>query len=124
MSRTAITGIYTAIYMLVFNAYIYLLSHGSLGQSERRLWYYTITALMTIAVYIDLKNITPNVFHRGLNEGAFGSLMANYILNIFNHIGLFLADGARMFLLFNGLVFAITAIVLISGSRHGAFKDE
>lgn len=94
-----------------------------LDPKQRRLMYYYITFSMTAICYIDLKNITKTEHHKTFNDIAWGSLFANFILNIFNHHGFFNSDGDNMFMWFNGLIFANTLIVLICMKRHGFFKN-
>lgn len=123
MSRAFLTSLLIVVYLGVFNLYIYLLSNGLLGQSERRLMYLYITGGMTLLCLIDLKTITKNDHHIKFNDIAWLSLFANFILNIINHHGFFNNEGASKFLIFNGLIFANTIIVLICLKRHGFFKN-
>lgn len=123
MSRSFITGLLIVAYLVSFNLYIYLLSNGLLGQSERRLMKEYITASMIALCLLDLKYITKNSSHKIFNDIAWACLFSNFILNIFNHHGLFNSNGANMFLWFNGLIFANTIIVLICMKRHGLIND-
>ncbi len=123
MSRAFITGLLIVAYLISFNLYIYLLSNGFLGQSERRLMKEYITGGMVLLSLIDLKTITKSHTHKIFNDIAWVVVLSNFILNIFNHHGLFNSYGAGKFLLFNGLIFANNIIVLICMKRHGFFKD-
>lgn len=123
MSRAAISGLLVLIYVIVFNLYIYLLANGFLKVIEARLFYYYLTGAMTLLSWADLKTITKNEYHIQFNTIAFLSLFANFILNILNYHSVFLADAPNMFMIFNGLIFANTIIVLICMKRHGFFKD-
>jgi len=124
MNRAVITAIMISVYVLAFNLYIYMLSHGLLGQSERRLMNYYITATMFCFCWYDLKNMTDTLYHSDFNNIAFSSVLSNYVLNLINHHGLFNETGAQKFLIFNGLIFVITLSILISGIQHGYFKNK
>lgn len=124
MKRPVLSALLVLAYLISFNCYIYLLCNGLLNPKERRLWYYFITAGMTIFSWIDLKTITPNWYHVQFNNIAFSVLCLNYFLNIANHIGLLGSDAPDMFISFNGLIFVVTAMVLIAGSKHDHFKNR
>lgn len=124
MNRTLLTIAIILLYLVAFNTYIYLLSNGMLNPKERRLWYYYITATMTLFSWIDLKTITSSYYHNGFNDIAFCALFANFVLNILNHHGIFNSNGASAFLTFNGLFFVLTTMILISGGRHGHFETK
>ena len=124
MKRTILSACLVLAYLALFNCYIYLLCNGMLNPTERRLWYYFITAGMTIFSWIDLKTVTTNWYHIQFNNIAFSVLCLNYFLNIANHIGLLGSDAPAMFISFNGLIFVVTLLILLSGGRHGYFKQN
>lgn len=123
MQRSKATGLVIILYVLFFNSYIYLLSNGMLGQSERRLMYYYITGIMTAFCWWDLKTLTSERFHSDFNTVAFSALITNYILNLLNHHGID-SNPAYNFIIFNGTILVVTLSILLSGWQHGYFKTK
>ncbi len=79
---------------------------------------------MILFCWVDLHSITIETHHKQVNSIAFCTLLANFILNIFNHAGILGGGVPDMFISFNGLIFALTTIILISGKKHGVFKNK
>lgn len=107
-------------YLLLFNFYIYQLTHG-LSIRRSSLLYNYITLGSLIFCFIDRDFIVSGM-HRQFNTLYLLSLIANFILIILTH-HVILTNPEEMFYTFNGLIFAVTTMIVISSYRHGHFKD-
>jgi hypothetical protein len=121
MVRSLITGGYIGIYLLCVNLWIYKLSTGQLTLVQNRVFGYALSLFMVLSLFIDIK--IPNNRDNQFIDVAFMCLIVNFIINILNYTGIFGYDAPNMFYSFNGLIFALTSMILISGGRHGIFKD-
>ena len=93
-----------------------------LSPKQYKLMYNFITASMLLFSYIDIKTITDRYYHKKFNDVAFTALFANFILILLTHLQ-WIGEPVNMFLIFNGLIFVVTLMILISGIRHEAFSE-
>ena len=119
MERISFTGFYICAYVLAINLWMYLLVNGHLTLVENRVSAYAISLFMAICLFMDFKHGNKNP----LIDIAFSCLIINFIINILNYTGVFGYDAPNMFIGFNGLVFVVTSMILISGGRHGTFSN-
>lgn len=117
-----LSGAVLLLYLIAFNAYIYLLSNSMLSPKQYKLTYNYITAGFFIFTFIDRLMITEASFHSQVNIGCFFALVCNYLLIILTHHQIIMFPEYE-FWLFNGLVFATVLPILIFGGKHGLLKD-
>lgn len=111
------------IYLLLFNFYIYELTHG-LSHRKCVLFYSYLTGGMTAICFFDRVHITRLTVHRQFNILSILSVLANFILIILTqHTVISNTRDTAMFYTFNGLIVVVTIMIFISGIKHGIFKE-
>ncbi len=123
MGRTILTGVYICIYVACVNTWIYKLANGQLTLVQNRVSGYIISLFITICLFLDWKYPTDINSHNQFINLAFNCFIIDIIINIVNWTGIFGYDAPNMFITFNGLVFAVTSLVLYWGRRHGLFNE-
>lgn len=117
--RIAITMIALFTYDIAFNFYIYELLH--ISPNHAAILYNIITLSMLVFSVTDWKLGFVNDFHKQFNFICFLSLMVNYVLILLTRSKIIISP-IPMFLIFNSGVFAVTAMIMISGIRHKIFE--
>lgn len=117
-SRVIFTVIILCLYVVLFNFYIWQLTHIGNG-SQTKLLYNYITFFTLIFYFINQYDTTQA--NEQLNKMIFFVILSNFILIILTHHRI-LTQAPPMFLSFNGLIFAVTSIIGITGYNHGYFK--
>ena len=102
---------------------MYLLVNGYLTLVENRVSAYGISLFMVACLFADVKHPTIFNSHHQFINIAFSAIIINFIINIVNYTGVFGHDAPNMFIGFNGLVFAVTSLILYWGQRHGLFNE-
>lgn len=120
--RTINTAAALATYCTLFNVYIWALSNDVEYKFCALLYNYTTYGM--IAFYLlDRHYQSSEPFHRQLNKICIYSVFINAFLIILTHHTI-ITDVVSKFLTFNGLIIAITAIVLDRGVYYGIFKND
>ena len=119
--RSIITGIYIAIYVASVNVWIYKLANGQLTLPQNRILGYSISLFMALCLLTDYK--IYNAKHNPFFELAIMCFCVNFLINILNYTGIFGHDAPNMFYTFNGLIFAITSLIIYWGRKHGLFNE-
>lgn len=120
--RTIITAFVLLIYVILFNLYLYELTLGTLSYRRTKLLYYYITLGMLLFFLIDNKIGIRSFLHEQFNILCIISVIFNYIIAILCYHKI-LYNPMTVFVSFNGGILIATIMVLISGGRHGIFKD-
>lgn len=109
--------------MACYNLYFYELFWGSWNEIHTRAFYYGVTSVMMIYLFIDDFIGYSSITHRQLNLIAKAAITVNFIL--FTLILKNLLPNPIMYLfLLNGSIFVISCIILFSGLSHGYFKKH
>ena len=120
--RSFICILVLAIYVALFNIYLYQLVNPDWSMKIVKLFYNYLTLSMLIFCLWDTKLGFENEYHEQFNWMCWGCLIINYILIILTHHTI-LVNCFRMFICFNGSVFATSLMIFISAKRHGLFKN-
>ena len=117
--RVYITVIVLAIYVGLFNLYIYDLTRLDIKSSK--LFYNYLTLGMVMFFIADWKSGFVNYIHEQFNLLCILCVIVNYILIILTH-HIILTSPIPMFFAFNGGVCLVTMMIFISGIRHKTFE--
>lgn len=119
--RIWLTVISWLIYLGLFNFYIYEITHGL---SHRRciLFYSYLTSGMITICFIDRIYMTKWIIHKKFNVLSILSILANFILIILTQHCI-LNNAKDFFYTFNGLIFVLTTMIIISIHRHGLYQN-
>lgn len=119
--RSFICILVAAVYVALFNLYIYEFISPEWNLKQCKLFYNYLTLSMLIFCLWDMKTGFENEYHEQFNLISCGCLIINYILIILIHHTAI--KDFRLFIYFNGSVFVTSMIAFISGKRHGLFKN-
>jgi hypothetical protein len=108
-------------YLLLFNLYIYELKYGTLQIEYTKCLYSVLTAGIVAFIYYD--RCDTHGWHKQINQISFWCLMSNFLLIILTHLQI-LTTPVKMFLTFNGAVFAITIMILILGVKYDYINQD
>lgn len=121
--RTLLTLIVLILYVGLFNLYIYELPRPYMSLKECKLLYNYLTVSMLIFFVADLKYGFDNWLHAQLNFICILSVIINFILIILTH-HVILKTPVEMFFVFNGSIFATTAMILICSTKYGYHRKN
>jgi hypothetical protein len=119
--RITLTIIALALYVGLFNLYLYRLLTNELSHRRISLMYDYITLGMIIFSFLDLKLGVYKGLHEQFNLLCFLSVIFNFVIIILTQHTI-LTNPLPTFVSFNGGIFIATIMIGISYIRHG-FKD-
>lgn len=106
------------IYSLLFNGYIFELTHQTvLTAGGVRILYTSLTMGMVSFFLMDRFAGYVNYLHKQFSYLCMASVYSNWVLIIMIHLSII--QGTICFYLFNGLIFANTLIIFTCMRRHG-----
>lgn len=121
--RLVVTIFALCIYVLFFNWYIYALTDGNYTIRCAKLIYSCSTLFIALFYKINQMIKGMSQINEQLNEVCFWALICNFIFILLTHACILTKEEPqKMFYAFNGSVFALTIIILISMRRHGFLK--
>lgn len=109
-------------YLLLFNYYIWSMTHG-MQEHYYRLLYNYITISAIILYVADNKLGIVNFIHEQFNFLFILCVIINYILIILTRHGI-IANWQEIFWTFNGLVLFVTLMICYSIRKHNLLNDE
>lgn len=122
MRLTAKHRVYLSIviltaYVLLFNYYLWAMTHG-MNEHYYRLLYYYITAVFTSIYLLDRKMGIVSFIHEQFNFLLILCVLINYVLIILTRHCIIDTNWKPMFWSFNGGVLFVTISVLINGIKR------
>lgn len=122
ITRTLIDLIALIVYTGVFNLCFYEQFYGAWFETHPRRLYYISSAVFSLFLLIDeLFKYNDNT-HYQLNLIGRCTVILNFTIFALMLYGLFTNEIFYLFLL-DGSLFAVSAMILFSGLRHGFFKN-
>lgn len=119
--RALITSVVWIAYLVMFNLYLFELTHG-LSHRRGILMYSYITMGAIIFYLIDRSGGLVTDLHKEFNTLLILSVINNFVLIILTQ-HLIIRNAEQMFYMFNGTEIIITLIILFSAFRHGFIKS-
>lgn len=121
--RAAVCFIITIFYCLNINLYTWYL--GTMPIRYSKLWYNYTTIFAILFLFIDLQLGISGWMHAQIQNVLKTTIIINFILIILEqHLILTDANTDLKFYIFDGVVFAVSTMILISGIIHGYFKNK
>lgn len=121
--RAVLTLFIVLLYCTLFSYYLIEMNDITIPMKGIKLLYNFITLGMVMYFFIDFKLGFTSYLHQQFNTVCICCVMINFIFIILTHAEI-LTNPIKMLWCFNGSVFATTAIVLISGLKHGTFTKD
>lgn len=118
LMRFLVSIIAVLFYVSLFNVYVVILT---ISTHYAHLLYNYLTLLAMIFFYFNQFSNDERISCVNVTFGL--CILCNFLLLILHWHGI-INDSRSMFYTFNGLVFAVTIIHLVSGKRYGYFKNK
>lgn len=111
------------VYGLLFNLYIFELTHLYWDEHYVKLFYNYLTLGMILFYLIDRECGFVGWFHKQFNWMCIISVIINYIIIILNRHGFF-DDTAKLVFTFHSSIIVVTVLFIVSGIKHKVFASE
>lgn len=108
-------------YTLLFNLYLFELFYGSWNVVHTKAFFYLITIITKLYLIINRKVKKRTELSGHLDDIIEYTVIINFMIICLSLYDLFFVP-LLYFFIYNGSVLVTTLIVLIIGTRHGAFK--
>lgn len=110
------------IYISCFNLYLYELPRHNWAIEHCKIFYNAITVVMITFCLVDSRIGFESQWHSEFNLICSIVVIINFIIIILTHLTL-ISDPILYCWIFNGSVFVVSLMVLISGGRHHEFNE-
>ncbi len=119
---TALTIIVLIIYTALNNFYLYQLVWGGWNNASVKGFFYLFTSVFILFLIVaEMVEYKSNSEYQVNIIGKL-SLLANFIIFALTQLNI-MPKPIEYFYLLNGSILAISIIIIISGLRHGTFKN-